>query len=319
MDDYVIGIRLALENGVSEGLASIRADLASLDAAIAHSAQAIQALNTLSLTAPAPRTIAEQPLNPGKSADQAPNMPSSPPQPTPSLPTALPPVIPLEVPPVAPAPAPQSPRTPEQPSPQNAASPLPSAPTAPVTANPPSAGAAISTAASVPTRAATMPTPAAQPSLRHSTPPSAPAITITSTVLREPPLADHRQVAPATHIDLPGRNLTPPPSTLTALPQIQPRPPIRPTPPATTPGHAAPVPDAAPNAPSSQRPLLQSPAAPQSRREPSGPTTGDIYLDGERLGHWLANHLAHAAEAPPSGGTAFDPRLGIAWPTQGGF
>ena len=44
MDDYLIGIRLALDNGVSEGLNTIRADLAVLDRAVANSAEGLRAL-----------------------------------------------------------------------------------------------------------------------------------------------------------------------------------------------------------------------------------------------------------------------------------
>ena len=54
MDDYLIGIRLALDNGVSAGLASIRADLAALDTAIAASAEGLRALTELSASAPMP-------------------------------------------------------------------------------------------------------------------------------------------------------------------------------------------------------------------------------------------------------------------------
>ena len=53
MDDYLIGIRLALDNGVSAGLASIRADLAALDTAIAASAEGLRALAPISVPPPA--------------------------------------------------------------------------------------------------------------------------------------------------------------------------------------------------------------------------------------------------------------------------
>jgi hypothetical protein len=45
-----------------------------------------------------------------------------------------------------------------------------------------------------------------------------------------------------------------------------------------------------------------------------------VFLDGEYVGHWLANHLAREANRPSAGGTNFDPSLGIAWPgaVQGG-
>ena len=47
IDAYKIGIRLALDNGVSAGLAVVRRDLAALDAAIAHSAAGLVALQKL--------------------------------------------------------------------------------------------------------------------------------------------------------------------------------------------------------------------------------------------------------------------------------
>jgi hypothetical protein len=74
---------------------------------------------------------------------------------------------------------------------------------------------------------------------------------------------------------------------------------------------AAPGDDAAP--PRAHAP----PAAPTGR---GGPTGGDVFLDGMRVGTWLADHLAREAGRPQAGGTAFDPRLTPAWPgtLQGG-
>ncbi len=56
IDAYEIGIRLALDNGVSEGLATIRHDLNVLDAAIAHSAAGLIALKQLAGGMPVPAT-----------------------------------------------------------------------------------------------------------------------------------------------------------------------------------------------------------------------------------------------------------------------
>jgi hypothetical protein len=75
-----------------------------------------------------------------------------------------------------------------------------------------------------------------------------------------------------------------------------------------------------------RRPLATAPAqtlpsvAPQSPGSASPPTSGDVYLDGTRLGTWMTNHLAREASRPPSGATGFDPRMSIAWPgaQQGG-
>lgn len=40
---------------------------------------------------------------------------------------------------------------------------------------------------------------------------------------------------------------------------------------------------------------------------------GDVFLDGMRMGRWMTEHLARQAGRPPAGGSAFDPRMGIAW------
>jgi hypothetical protein len=45
-----------------------------------------------------------------------------------------------------------------------------------------------------------------------------------------------------------------------------------------------------------------------------GPTGGDVFLDGSRVGTWLADHLAREAGRPQTGATGFDPRLTPAWP-----
>ncbi len=39
----------------------------------------------------------------------------------------------------------------------------------------------------------------------------------------------------------------------------------------------------------------------------SGPTRGDVFLDGTLVGRWMAKRLAHEVGRPPSGGPAFDP------------
>jgi hypothetical protein len=75
--------------------------------------------------------------------------------------------------------------------------------------------------------------------------------------------------------------------------------------------HAGPVTPLQPEAPPPQRPV-----APQAQGAPSSPTGGDVFLDGTRLGHWLASTLAREAGRPPAGGSSFDPRLGISWPGQ---
>ncbi len=56
--------------------------------------------------------------------------------------------------------------------------------------------------------------------------------------------------------------------------------------------------------------------APQATQPSNGPTGGDVFLDGTRVGHWLADHLAREASRPPAGATPFDPKMTAAWPNQ---
>jgi hypothetical protein len=55
--------------------------------------------------------------------------------------------------------------------------------------------------------------------------------------------------------------------------------------------------------------VVPPPTPPQN-----GPMQGDVYLDGTRLGRWISERLTRAAEQPRSGITGFDPRLSITWP-----
>ena len=45
-----------------------------------------------------------------------------------------------------------------------------------------------------------------------------------------------------------------------------------------------------------------------------GPTHGDVFLDGTRVGHWMSEALARAVSGPSRGCTAFDPTMSAAWP-----
>ena len=56
--------------------------------------------------------------------------------------------------------------------------------------------------------------------------------------------------------------------------------------------------------------------APQAQQQGGAPSGGDVFLDGTRVGHWLSDHLAREASRPPSGATAFDPRMTATWPNQ---
>jgi hypothetical protein len=46
----------------------------------------------------------------------------------------------------------------------------------------------------------------------------------------------------------------------------------------------------------------------------SGPSQGDVFLDGIRVGRWMTNMLAREAARPQSGATPFDARMGPSWP-----
>lgn len=66
-------------------------------------------------------------------------------------------------------------------------------------------------------------------------------------------------------------------------------------------------------------------AAPRPAMPEAGPATatpggGDVFLDGMRVGRWMARELARQAGGPSNGATGFDPRVSAVWPgtLQGG-
>ncbi len=61
-------------------------------------------------------------------------------------------------------------------------------------------------------------------------------------------------------------------------------------------------------------PSMNAPAGASDTASSSVAMHGDVFLDGVRVGRWLSDKLARAANAPPSGSTAFDPRMGPSWP-----
>lgn len=76
---------------------------------------------------------------------------------------------------------------------------------------------------------------------------------------------------------------------------------------------AAPLP---PSAQTSAISLAPPPRADttQNVTQHGGPTHGDVFLDGARVGHWMSEALARAVSGPPGGCTAFDPTMSAAWP-----
>lgn len=74
---------------------------------------------------------------------------------------------------------------------------------------------------------------------------------------------------------------------------------------------AAPAPRLArPDRPDPFPPQTDSPAPSGSARDHTpGALHGELILDGVRLGRWMSDRLARAADRPQSGTTGFDPRV----------
>lgn len=53
--------------------------------------------------------------------------------------------------------------------------------------------------------------------------------------------------------------------------------------------------------------------APEAGRT-GGATGGDVFLDGMRVGRWMARELTRQAGGPATGATGFDPRASAVWP-----
>jgi hypothetical protein len=76
---------------------------------------------------------------------------------------------------------------------------------------------------------------------------------------------------------------------------------------------AAPYDASAQPHPPSGDPTLPS-AVPPPSEPPSAALQGDVYVDGSRLGRWMTDRLVKAAELPRSATTGFDPRMTPTWP-----
>lgn len=66
-------------------------------------------------------------------------------------------------------------------------------------------------------------------------------------------------------------------------------------------------------------PMLSSTAAPRSFAPPvqaagGGPVSGDVHLDGVRMGRWVVERMARELGRPQTGSTAFDPTRTPRWP-----
>jgi hypothetical protein len=315
---FEIGITLALDNGVSAGIAAIRQDLDALDRAIASSAAGLLTLRRLSAGL-ATSTSASPPL-PTPALRSVPASTETASDPAPPLPT-----IAVLAPTFRPAPASPAfiePQPSLPPSIASAAAPAlssrppliqPQAPASrPPPASPPMATAAlptITTAQQVLARPHAAPNPAAPARLAEpsaAAPLAVPFPPPRSTPL-EPPIAPRPTLSMDQEIRLPS-----------AAPLSRQPPVAHPqTPPPQN--HFSPVPirPAAPVAPASRPAWLEpfqlpaaSPAASGStRNRTANPPHGEIILDSVRLGRWMADRLARAADRPQSGTTGFDPRV----------
>lgn len=288
IDAYTIGINLALQDGVSTGIALIRRELDALNATLALSMaglaqfqhSGVQALSHLSpLTLP-PVTRSKPPVEQAQVAAQ----PAIAMAPDVSAPVARAPMVDAIIAPVI------LPKIPEFVSIADAASPIMSAPLpTPVTTAPTADAPSVLGGPDLALLAMSMlPAPIAA----ASTPP------VDTTVL----LAD----APHDHLASgvnDGRAASPP----------MPGQPILVAP--SAPAH----PLVAPMAPAiAAQEMSMGPArpsmAPQERTGTNTQLSGEVTLDGARLGRWMADQLARGAARAPNGGSGHDPRQGMIWP-----
>ena len=321
IEAFEIGIKLALDNGVAVGIAAIRQDLDALDRAVASSAAGLLTLRRLSESG----------------AASAPAQSPSPPLVSPSIPAptgaaAEPTARPFRASDIAPAPLPA-------PSPATPIEPTPSAPrpvTAPAAAGLASQPPPVQTAAPAGQLASPRPTIPAAAAIanaapvpaRHSAPRSIPSL-ITVASLPEPwatgpiPIAQPEPkptpaaptIAPRPITLAMGRMMRSPSAAPLSTPP-QPGPPPPPDADFAPMAHrqvapAAPAPRLArPDRPDPFPPQTDSPAPSGSARDHTpGALHGELILDGVRLGRWMSDRLARAADRPQSGTTGFDPRV----------
>ena len=347
IDAYTIGITIALEDGVSAGVAAIKQDLLALDRAIQATAAGLLALRRLgeqvgtvggggSSTA---ASHAPSTLPPAGGAPPAPDAappldtdvtprpipaPSSPPNyPAPPKNDARQQAIPTKPPLPVPEPVLQASQT-------RAASPVRSQPTAPADLPKPIDPEPAVQVHSIQLRpiadfaprpldarrelplAAPAPDPLATEPVRPDPLPNAPvrdAEIISQRPLRLPRSASFL-AAPAA----PPARVEPPRQPAPASRETDIEPPV-PGPRTTSPPRSAQETRSPP--PRSSRQNFETPGAvPPS---PRGDTkmaglSGDIMLDGSRLGRWVSDSLTKMVERAPSGSTGVDPRASPGWP-----
>ena len=393
LEAYEIGISLALQDGVSTGIALVRSNLATLDRAIAATSQNLARLQTQAgqtsalpsaasvAPSPAPKHAAIappiQPLSPGSPPFALALRPA---EQTPSYAPAL--AV------TAAAPVPERLPNRSEPSPPLLGSSAPARQAPPATearttpAPPPNTAQLLptTTARSLPewpAPARPAPTRAVQPAdlpprpipLAASSPPvlpvAQPIITVvqstkpvvpTRPALQAPPLPAPSPItsnqasrpAPRTEIAAPNHPQTAHRERLqTHRPARSPKPPSPSSTPrsaqSTVPSSATVQPGFSQPNPLTQTTVAPSPARPatptqygqptprQSSQLPQPPTSfapppsqaqqnitlsGDVILDGARVGRWMTSTLARQAARPPAGPTGPDPRQTPLWSGQ---
>ncbi len=351
IDAYTIGITIALEDGVSAGIASIKQDLLALDRAIQASAAGLLALQRLGrqisiagtgepLPAPSHAPPATAPTTAAATPSPDLGLPTDPAS-TPAttfVPASVPnaqtsvedPARPQSVPRERSPAVPAAPPTESQSKPTKPAQSQPIAPP-PLTIRLPEQRSTNQTQPVQPTKIAEFaprvpPTPRAisgDPSLEKPFP----LVDRTDEIAAPVPQPWHATesigLAPAT--DRKSSSAAPysaaPIGPSILLNQAQ-RPgslsdeTTEPPPPRATAPLVQAIEDRSPRFASGNRPLNSAISThPPSRDEaPSAGLTGDIMVDGSRLGRWMADALTKMAERAPSGSTGVDPRASPGWP-----
>lgn len=290
IDAATIGITLALQDGVSEGIATLRRDLSALDRAVEGAAGNLSRLGILAQGLQA-GSLAQLTATASRAASATMPQPSAQPVAPASVDTAPMPAAPVPL--VTPAaPAPTTARTPNAPvpAPDNAAS-------APIPFMPPTTAAR----------------PINAPPFAAFAPPlsAAPAPVTTSAALAPGPMSAPDFPASDFSTPRPSAAPMPAPTAAPALPSVD-----------TLPANAR-----VSSAPRAPRFSAAPPPGPAAQSLPDGaPATGAgspraaaapegrLLLEGFELGRWMSDRLDRAATRPPGGATGFDPRLSPAWP-----
>lgn len=312
MDDaYVVGIRLALDNGVSAGVTMIRHDLQELDKALAVSMNGLLRLQSLGdavtrvvAVRSGPMTSQAQPhvISQTESAPVAIIAPVAPPSGVQEPPSILPPAIERTVNMVTPAIRDDRRHTPIDPTPIAVpALPFAKAPPAPAR-QAPEPSTSVATYAPSLFVAVSKPSPAAVIEPRP--------VRFDPAAETAAPSSDLIPVAPSPVLPPAAPELAQTPDRAASAPQPLASPTAAPlAPPIALPAYASTV-----------APAPRASAAPAAPTPTPGPTGGDVYLDGTRMGRWISDQLARDVGRPQAGTAGVDPRLSAIWPgaLQGG-